>query len=90
VTCPATTPVTFVAQLSSFNPPTASITLGQIVKFDTSATLNHPIGPIPGEPLSDPGLVVPAGKTKCFNFLATGTFKFQCTVHSYVGTLTVN
>jgi plastocyanin len=90
VTCPATTPVTFTTTSlsSSFNPTTASITLGQIVKFDTA--LDHPIGPISGDPLSDPGLVVGGGMTKCFNFLAKGTYKFRCTTHNFVGTLTVN
>jgi plastocyanin len=89
VTCPATTPVTFTTQDVSFLPKTAAITLGQIVKFESTNT-SHPIIPIPGDPLSDPGLSVPGGQTKCFNFLATGTFKFQCMVHGYAGTLTVN
>jgi plastocyanin len=89
VTCPATTPVTFMTQDTSFSPAMASITLGQIVKF-ISTNSTHPIGPIPGDPLSDPGLRVPAGQTKCFNFLAKQTYKFQCTVHGYAGTLTVN
>ena len=89
VTCPATTPVTFTTQASSFNPSTATITMGQIVKF-VSTSVDHPIGPIGGDPLSDPALRVPATQTKCFTFLATGTFKFICTVHSYLGTLTVN
>jgi plastocyanin len=89
VTCPATTPVTVTTQESSFNPSTASITLGQIVKFESTRN-DHPIGPLQGDPLSDPGLRVPATQTKCFTFLATGTFKFICTGHFYVGTLTVN
>lgn len=90
VTCPATTPVTFTTTSLStiFNPTTASITLGQIVKFDTA--LDHPVGKIASDPLSDPGLVVGGGRIKCFNFLATGTYKFRCTTHDFVGTLTVN
>lgn len=89
VTCPATTPVTFMTLDQSFMPTTATITMGQIVKI-TSTNSTHPITPIPGDPLSDPGLRVPAGQTKCFNFLATGTFKFQCMTHGFVGSLTVN
>lgn len=89
VTCPATTPVTFTTQASSFSPSTATIAVGQTVKFVSTST-DHPIGPLTGDPLSDPGLRVPATQTKCFTFMATGTFKFICTVHSYLGTLTVN
>jgi len=89
VTCPATTPVTFVTRDTVFMPSTASITMGQIVLFQ-STNSTHPIEPIPNDPLSDPGLRVPAGESKCFTFLATGMFKFQCKQHGYAGTLTVN
>jgi plastocyanin len=89
VTCPATTSVTFTTLAERFEPTTASITRGQIVKFE-STNSTHPIEPIPNNPLSDPGLVVPAGSTKCFTFLSAGMYKFQCTVHGYPGTLTVN
>ncbi len=89
VTCPATTPVTFSTLETRFDPPTAAITMGQIVKFE-STNSTHPIIPIPNDPLSDPDLRVPAGQTKCFTFLATGMFKFQCMQHGYAGTLTVN
>ena len=89
VACPASTPVTFTTQDLSFMPSMASITMGQIVKLQ-STNSTHPIVPIVNDPMSDPGLRVPAGQSKCFNFLATGTFKFQCMVHGYVGTLTVN
>ena len=89
VTCPATTPVTFTTLESRFDPPTAAITMGQIVKL-VSDRSDHPIGPIPLDSMSDPGLVVPGGQTKCFSFLATGTFRFRCTQHGYAGTITVN
>lgn len=89
VTCPASTPVTFTTLEARFEPQTASITMGQIVKF-VSATADHPIGAIPNDQLSDPRLVVPGKETKCFTFLATGMYKFQCTRHGYAGTLTVN
>jgi plastocyanin len=40
--------------------------------------------------MTDPGIVVGEGQTKCLTFTATGTFKFICTAHSYLGTITVN
>jgi plastocyanin len=91
VTCPATTPVTFTTDDATltFSPKTASITQGQIVKF-VSTNSTHPIIPIPGDPLADPGLTVPGGQTKCFNFLMKGTYNFQCKIHGFVGALTVN
>lgn len=89
VTCPATPAATFTTQASSFSPATASVMQGQVVKF-VSTTTDHPIGPVPADPTSDPGLVVPGTQTKCFMFLAKGSFKFRCTVHNYAGTLTVN
>jgi plastocyanin len=89
VTCPATTPVTFTTLEMRFEPQTAAITMGQIVKIE-STNSEHPIIPIPNDPLSDPDLRVPGGETKCFTFLAKRMFKFQCMKHGYAGTLTVN
>jgi len=89
VTCPTNPAASFITQAASFNPPAATINVGQIVKFESTAT--HPIGPFTGDPsMTDPGIVVPETKTKCFTFTRVGTFKFICTVHFYVGTLTVN
>lgn len=89
VTCPGTTPVAFRTLDTRFEPQNATITVGQIVKFE-STLIDHPIGPLIGDPLSDPDLVVQGGRTKCFSFLAAGSFKFRCTAHNYLGTLTVN
>lgn len=90
VTCPATTTVTFTTlDTFVFMPASASTTVGTTVKF-VSSNATHPIGPIPLNQQSDPGLVVPGGQTKCFNFLVAGMYKFECTQHSFVGTLTVN
>lgn len=89
VTCPATVAATFTTQAASFSPATASINVGQVAKFVSTAT--HPIGPFPGGgPDTDSRLVVPETQTKCFMFTGAGTFKFVCTVHGYLGTLTVN
>jgi plastocyanin len=88
VTCPTTTVPTITTQASSFDMPTLAIQQGSIVKFVSTAT--HPVGPFPGGQMTDPGIVVPEGQTRCLMFTATGTFKFICTVHSYLGTITVN
>jgi plastocyanin len=89
VTCPAgAVNPTITTLATAFDMPTATITRGSIVKFISTAT--HPIGPFPGGMMTDPGIRVPEGQTKCLMFTATGTFRFVCTVHSYLGTITVN
>jgi plastocyanin len=89
VTCPATPDAWFVTTGYMFTPSAATIRVGQIAKLESSS-LDHPIGPYNGDPsLTDPALVVPAGKTKCFAFMRPGIFKFVCSAHFYVGTLTV-
>jgi len=87
VTCPATPAETITTQSLSFDKPNVTISRGAIVKFVSTAT--HPIGPFAGAD-TDPGIVVPEGQTKCLMFTASGTFKFVCKVHSYLGTITVN
>ena len=89
VTCPATPAATFVTQASSFSPASATINVGQVVKFESTA--GHPIGPFNGNPAeTDPGIAVAETRTKCLMFTRAGTFKFICTAHTYLGTLTVN
>jgi plastocyanin len=88
VTCPAGSVPTITTQSSSFDMPTMTIARGSIVKFVSTST--HPVGPFPGGQMTDPGITVPEGQTRCLMFTATGTFKFICTVHSYLGTITVN
>jgi plastocyanin len=88
VTCPATPAATITTQAASFNPASTTISRGQIIQFVSTAT--HPIGPYPGGQMTDPGIVVPEGQTKCLMFTAIGTFKFICTQHSYAGTVIVN
>ena len=83
--CPATPDATFMTMATSFNPSTATITQGQVAKFVSTAT--HPIAALAG---TDATLNVAEGGTKCFRFTMAGMFKFKCTVHGYVGTLTVN
>ena len=88
VTCPSTAVPTITTQATSFDMSMLTITRGSTVKFISTAT--HPVGPFPGGQMTDPGIVVPEGQTRCLMFTATGTFKFICTVHSYAGTITVN
>lgn len=89
VVCPATPAATFTTDANSFMPQTASITVGQTVKFESNSP-THPIGPMENDPLSDRDLVVAGGQTKCFKFLTAGKLKFICTQHRYVGTITAN
>jgi plastocyanin len=89
VTCPAQPAETIRTQLSSFDKPSVTISRGAIVQFISTAT--HPIGPFNGDQsMTDPGIVVPEGQTKCLMFTASGTFKYICTVHTYLGTIVVN
>jgi plastocyanin len=88
VTCPAQPAVTFTTLASSFMPTSATISRGGIVKFDTSAT--HPVIPARDGVMTDPGIMVGESKTKCLMFTATGTFRFVCQQHDYLGTITVN
>ena len=89
VTCPATPDASFLTTGTMFSPPAATISVGGIVKLESNS-LEHPIGPFNGDPsVTDPALVVKAGTSKCFRFMRAGTFKFVCSAHFYVGTLTV-
>lgn len=88
VTCPATPAATFRTLLTSFDPPTATINRGEIVEFDTTA--DHPVIPARDGVMTDPGIMVGPSRTKCLMFTATGTFRFVCQQHDYLGTITVN
>ena len=83
--CPGTVDATITTLASRFDPATATITQGQVVKFVSTAT--HPIGAQPG---TETTLAVPEGQTKCFRFTAARAYSYKCNVHGYVGTLTVN
>ena len=90
VPCPATPAASFVTNGLMFSPSAATISVGQIAKLESNS-LEHPIGPfMGGDPsMTDPALTVTAGRSKCFAFMRPGTFKFICSAHFYVGTLTV-
>lgn len=86
--CPATPAATFTESDSSFMfmPTSATINVGQVVKFVTSST--HNVVPVASEP-SDPGLMVGFNQTKCLMFTQAGTFNFACGPHQFKGTVIV-
>ena len=88
VTCPATPAATFRTLASTFDPTTATISRGGIVKFET--TTDHPVIPARDGVMTDTGIMVGENRTKCLTFTATGTFRFVCGVHNYLGVITVN
>jgi plastocyanin len=83
--CPATADATIMTLATRFEPMATTITQGQVVKFVSTST--HPVKAQAG---TDATLAIPEGATKCFRFTSPGTYKFNCTFHGYVGTLTVN
>jgi plastocyanin len=91
VDCASNTPAATVVEMDTvdaFMPMATTINMGQVVKFTTS--LAHNLKPNPIAAKTDPGLSVDFNMTKCLRFTATGTFGFMCSVHSFVGTVTVN
>jgi plastocyanin len=69
-----------------FEPMAATITTNQVVKFVND--VGHDIKP--NGTMSDAALAVPDGQTKCFKFTAAGTYNFRCSIHGFVGSITVN
>jgi len=70
---------------SSYTPTASTVSVGGVVKFVMAA--DHNVAPFPG---NDAGLVVDFGETACLKFTAAGTYRFQCTTHTFQGTVTVN
>jgi plastocyanin len=66
-------------------PSAVSIAVGQIVKFTMPGS--HDVEP--NRAMSDPGLSVGFGETKCLMFSRTGTFGFHCGPHQFIGTVVV-
>lgn len=83
--CPATADATIMTLATRFEPMATTINQGQVVKFESTST--HPVRAQTG---TDPALMIPEGATRCFRFTMPGTYKFQCSVHGYAGTITVN
>jgi plastocyanin len=90
VSCTGITPAAMVTTTDasfSYSPSATMVTVGSVVKFNTSAS--HDVKPNPIAH-SDPGLNVGFNEMTCLKFTATGTFSFVCSVHSFAGMVTVN
>jgi plastocyanin len=84
--CPASVAATIMDTPTMFVPKTATISVGQVVKFVITA--EHFV--IPNTlTTTDPALNIKRGETKCFRFDVPGTYGFLCAVHSFTGTITV-
>jgi plastocyanin len=78
--------VTTSDSMEVYMPSSASISVGGIVKFMTSSM--HDVSPNSMR-MTDAGLVVGFNKTVCLEFDKAGTFGFKCSVHGFMGTITV-
>lgn len=88
VACPATPAKAITADDNNDNtymPSSVSITMGQIVKLTMPGS--HDVEP--NRAMSDPGLSVGFGETKCLMFNRRGTFGFHCGPHQFIGTVVV-
>jgi plastocyanin len=84
--CPGTVAATVTTTDAAFMfmPSSTTIIAGDTVKFVMSPT--HNVGP--AVTMSDPGLNVGFGATKCLMFTQPGTFQFRCVPHGETGTIT--
>ncbi len=69
-----------------FAPKDTTITVGQIIKFEMGST--HDVAPTSA--MTDSGLRVGFGATKCLKFTAAGKFNYKCTPHGFTGSVQVN
>ncbi|MDX2088341.1 MAG: hypothetical protein SFX73_10850 [Kofleriaceae bacterium] len=86
VACTGTPPI--VTAPGVFDPMTTTISVGDMVRFNLSATPNHNVVPDTTLP-TDTGLQVPLGGDVCLQFTVAGTFNFKCGPHSFKGSVTV-
>lgn len=84
--CPATPDATVITQNFDYSPKMTTISQGQVVQFMLESS--HDVAPLP--PMTDSGLRVGFGQTKCLRFTQAGTFNFKCTPHSFTGSIIVN
>lgn len=78
--------VTTVNGTNAFMPNAITIDQNEAVQFVMSST--HNVAAFPT--MSDAGLSVGFGMTKCLKFTAKGMFKFKCLPHGFTGIVTVN
>jgi len=68
-------------------PPTAlTIAVNDVVEFMMAS--NHNV--VPDATMSDTGLHVNFGETKCLKFTVAGEFHFHCQPHGFHGVITAN
>jgi plastocyanin len=88
VPCPASPAKAITASDNNdktYMPSSVTITMGQIVKFTMPGA--HDVEP--NLTMSDPGLTVNFGETRCLMFSRTGTYGFHCGPHQFTGTVVV-
>jgi plastocyanin len=85
-TCPATVTATMTTNAAAFSPTSSTVSVGDVVKL--TATVGHKIIPNTLQP-TDSALNVAQGATKCFQFMATGTYGIACEFHGFAGSITV-
>ena len=83
IACPATPDATITVNSggNAYMPATASIPVNGVVKYVITPTHNVVS--------TTPGLAVDFGQTMCLQFTQAGTFNFRCSVHGFMGTVTV-
>jgi len=87
VSCTGITPdATVTTAGDSYSPTATTITTNQIVEFQMPSA--HNVVSI-GTNI-DSGLSVGFGQTGCLQFTVAGTYEFECSVHLFTGTVTVN
>ena len=86
-TCPASPAATIVTNTAgtAYEPTAATINAGQAVRFELGST--HDVSP--ADNTQDSGLVVGLGGDACLQFSTAGTYRFKCSPHGFVGTITV-
>jgi plastocyanin len=68
---------------SMYSPMATTVSVGQVVKFVMIAGSGHNVTS------STANLTDDFGMTACKKFTAAGTFSFMCSVHGFMGTVTV-
>jgi plastocyanin len=87
VTCPTTPAATVMTTnaSNSYMPMATTVPVDGVVRFVNSS--EHDVAPNPIAAMTDPGLVVGFGQTKCLKFTQPGTYGFMCSPHGFVGTV---
>ena len=89
VDCATVTPVATITTTNdvfAYSPPAATIAVNDVVEFMMAS--NHNV--VPDATMSDTGLHVNFGETKCLKFTVAGEFHFHCQPHGFHGVITAN